>query len=122
MDACDTTAGVSFIKEGDSTPVTAADFAIQGLVSQTLRAAFPADRRPRRTIVANPADRHLRSPGRPTRPTAPAARPDRPMRPPNSPTRPRLPWWVASFIGWLISRLGAVAVSLLNCLIGSFIK
>ena len=27
MDACDTTAGVSFIKEGDSTPVTAADFA-----------------------------------------------------------------------------------------------
>lgn len=28
MDACDVTAGVSFIKPGDSTPVTAADFAI----------------------------------------------------------------------------------------------
>ena len=44
MDACDTTAGVSFIKEGDSTPVTAADFAIQGMVSQELRKAFPNDR------------------------------------------------------------------------------
>ena len=44
MDACDTTAGVSFIKEGDSTPVTAADFAIQGLISQTIQDAFPADR------------------------------------------------------------------------------
>ena len=44
MDACDTEAGVSFIKEGDSTPVTAADFAIQGLVSQKLREAFPDDR------------------------------------------------------------------------------
>lgn len=44
MDACDTTAGVSFIKEGDSTPVTAADFAIQALVSQKLQAAFPDDR------------------------------------------------------------------------------
>lgn len=44
MDACDTTAGVSFIKPGDSTPVTAADFAIQGLVSSTLRAQFPNDR------------------------------------------------------------------------------
>merc|ERR1719310_1795738 len=44
MDECDTTAGVSFIKEGDSTPVTAADFAIQGLVSQLLAKTFPADR------------------------------------------------------------------------------
>jgi len=44
MDACDTTAGVSFIKPGDSTPVTAADFAIQGLVSGALRSAFPDDR------------------------------------------------------------------------------
>lgn len=44
MDACDTQAGVSFIKEGDSTPVTAADFAIQGLVAAQLRAKFPADR------------------------------------------------------------------------------
>ena len=44
MDACDTTAGVSFIKPGDSTPVTAADFAIQGLVSSTLRKQFPNDR------------------------------------------------------------------------------
>jgi hypothetical protein len=70
MDACDTTAGVSFIKEGDSSarhwdalirfwcmvlnarvrarapaaPVTAADFAIQGLVSRELSIAFPADR------------------------------------------------------------------------------
>jgi len=44
MDACDVTAGVSFIKAGDSTPVTAADFAIQGLVSQALCSAFPNDR------------------------------------------------------------------------------
>jgi len=44
MDACDVTAGVSFIKPGDSTPVTAADFAIQGLVSSALRAQFPNDR------------------------------------------------------------------------------
>ena len=44
MDACDTTAGVSFIKEGDSTPVTAADFAIQGLISQQMLTSFPADR------------------------------------------------------------------------------
>lgn len=32
MDACDITSGVSFIKEGDSTPVTAADFAIQARI------------------------------------------------------------------------------------------
>ena len=44
MDACDTTAGVSFIKEGDSTPVTAADFAIQGVISRRLKDAFPNDR------------------------------------------------------------------------------
>jgi len=44
MDECDVTAGVSFIKAGDSTPVTAADFAIQGLISQELGRAFPADR------------------------------------------------------------------------------
>ena len=44
MDECDTTAGVSFIKEGDSTPVTAADFAIQGLISAALREAYPDDR------------------------------------------------------------------------------
>ena len=44
MDACDTTAGVSFIKPGDDTPVTAADFAIQGLVSAALKAQFPDDR------------------------------------------------------------------------------
>ena len=44
MDECDTTAGVSFIKPGDSTPVTAGDFAIQGLVSAMLKEAFPNDR------------------------------------------------------------------------------
>lgn len=44
MDECDVTAGVSFIKEGDSTPVTAADFAIQGLISAELQKAFPNDR------------------------------------------------------------------------------
>ena len=44
MDECDVTAGVSFIKEGDSTPVTAADFAIQGLVSRELAQSFPDDR------------------------------------------------------------------------------
>jgi len=44
MDACDTQTGVSFIKPGDSTPVTAGDFAIQGLVSSALRAQFPDDR------------------------------------------------------------------------------
>ena len=44
MDACDTQSGVSFIKPGDSTPVTAGDFAIQGLVSASLRAQFPEDR------------------------------------------------------------------------------
>ena len=44
MDACDTTAGVSIIKPGDDTPVTAADFAIQGMVSGLLRMQFPNDR------------------------------------------------------------------------------
>lgn len=44
MEECDVIAGVSFIKPGDSTPVTAADFAIQGLVSAALRKEFPADR------------------------------------------------------------------------------
>lgn len=44
MDECSVQAGVSFIKEGDSTPVTAADFAIQGLVSKALLDAFPNDR------------------------------------------------------------------------------
>ena len=44
MDECDVQQGVSFIKPGDSTPVTAADFAIQGLVSAALKATFPEDR------------------------------------------------------------------------------
>jgi hypothetical protein len=44
MDSCDTTAGVSFIKPGDDTPVTAADFAIQGMISGLLRDQFPDDR------------------------------------------------------------------------------
>jgi len=44
MDACDTTSGVSFIKPGDDTPVTAADFAIQGMVSGMLQERFPDDR------------------------------------------------------------------------------
>ena len=44
MDACDTTAGVSLIKPGDDTPVTAADFAIQGMVSGILRLQSPRDR------------------------------------------------------------------------------
>lgn len=44
MESCDVTAGVSFIKPGDSTPVTAADFAIQGLVSAALKEHFPNDR------------------------------------------------------------------------------
>ena len=44
MDACDTTAGVSFIKPGDDTPVTAADFAIQGMIAGLLRMQFPNDR------------------------------------------------------------------------------
>ena len=44
MDECDVTAGLSFIKEGDSTPVTAADFGIQGLIAQELQRAFPGDR------------------------------------------------------------------------------
>jgi len=44
MDACDMSAGVSLIKPGDDTPVTAADFAIQGMVSGLLRTKFPSDR------------------------------------------------------------------------------
>ncbi|CAE8619551.1 unnamed protein product [Polarella glacialis] len=44
MQEGDVTAGVSFIKPGDSTPVTAADFAIQGLVQAALRTQFPNDR------------------------------------------------------------------------------
>jgi len=44
IEACDVTAGISAIKPGDSTPVTAADFAIQGLVSKALKQQFPADR------------------------------------------------------------------------------
>ncbi|CAL1128372.1 unnamed protein product [Cladocopium goreaui] len=44
IEACDVTAGISTIKPGDSTPVTAADFAIQGLVSRALKQRFPADR------------------------------------------------------------------------------
>lgn len=44
MDACDVEAGVSFIKPGDDTPVTAADFAIQGMISGLLREQFPDDR------------------------------------------------------------------------------
>ncbi|CAE7246420.1 unnamed protein product [Symbiodinium natans] len=43
MEACDVTAGISAIKPGDSTPVTAADFAIQGLVFEALQKQFPAD-------------------------------------------------------------------------------
>ena len=37
-------AGVSLIKAGDDTPVTAADFAIQGMISWLLRMEFPHDR------------------------------------------------------------------------------
>ena len=37
-------AGVSLIKAGDDTPVTAADFAIQGMISGLLRMEFPHDR------------------------------------------------------------------------------
>jgi len=44
MEACDVTAGISKIKPGDSTPVTAADYAIQGLVSALLTKRFPSDR------------------------------------------------------------------------------
>eukprot|EP00961_Rhodomonas_salina_P096483 1297829-Rhodomonas_salina.2 len=36
--------GISIIKEGDATPVTAADFAIQGFISKELQEAFPKDR------------------------------------------------------------------------------
>ncbi|CAJ1440939.1 unnamed protein product [Effrenium voratum] len=43
LEACYVTAGVA-VKEGDSTPVTAADYAIQGLVSATLKRLFPSDR------------------------------------------------------------------------------
>ena len=44
MDSSSTETGVSLIKEGDSTPVTAADFAIQGFVASELRRLFPSDR------------------------------------------------------------------------------
>eukprot|EP00435_Cladocopium_sp_Y103_P071187 s279_g36.t4 len=44
IEACNVTAGISAIKPGDSTPVTAADFAIQGLVSRALKKRFPLDR------------------------------------------------------------------------------
>jgi len=37
-------AGVSVIKGGDNTPVTAADFAIQAIIAEKLKAAFPDDR------------------------------------------------------------------------------
>ena len=51
MDECDTTAGVSFIKEGDSTPVTAADFAIQGLISAALREHLGSGARPPPSVL-----------------------------------------------------------------------
>ena len=35
---------MSLIKAGDDTPVTAADFAIQGMISGLLRMSFPNDR------------------------------------------------------------------------------
>lgn len=44
MSADDTQAGMSVIKAGDSTPVTAADFAIQAIVAEELKKAFPNDR------------------------------------------------------------------------------
>jgi hypothetical protein len=44
MSADDTQAGMSVIKAGDSTPVTAADFAIQAIVAEKLKKAFPNDR------------------------------------------------------------------------------
>ena len=44
MSASDTQAGMSVIKAGDSTPVTAADFAIQAIVAEQLKQAFPNDR------------------------------------------------------------------------------
>lgn len=47
MEGCDVTAGMAGIveiKPGDSTPVTAADYAIQGLVAAALKQQFPADR------------------------------------------------------------------------------
>lgn len=40
----DTQKGISVIKEGDSSPVTAADFAIQAFISAELKKAFPNDR------------------------------------------------------------------------------
>lgn len=43
LSADQTTAGVSMVKQGDSTPVTAADFAIQALVSSALATWFPND-------------------------------------------------------------------------------
>lgn len=44
MSADDTQAGMSVIKAGDSTPVTAADFAIQAIIAEELKKAFPNDR------------------------------------------------------------------------------
>ena len=44
MDLSSSETGVSLIKEGDSTPVTAADFAIQGFVASELCRLFPSDR------------------------------------------------------------------------------
>jgi 3'-phosphoadenosine 5'-phosphosulfate (PAPS) 3'-phosphatase len=44
MSADDTQAGMSVIKAGDSTPVTAADFAIQAIIADELKKAFPNDR------------------------------------------------------------------------------
>ena len=44
MDSSSSETGVSLIKEGDSTPVTAADFAIQGFVASELCRLFPSDR------------------------------------------------------------------------------
>ena len=44
MSAGEMQKGISLLKEGDSTPVSAADFAIQGLVSEALQKSFPHDR------------------------------------------------------------------------------
>ena len=44
MSAGEMQKGISLIKAGDSTPVSAADFAIQGLVSEALAQSFPQDR------------------------------------------------------------------------------
>mmetsp|Transcript_65874 Transcript_65874/g.189538 ORF Transcript_65874/g.189538 Transcript_65874/m.189538 type:complete len:335 (-) Transcript_65874:460-1464(-) len=43
MAATDISTGMAYIKPGDSTPVTAADFAIQGLISTMLQEQFPND-------------------------------------------------------------------------------